>query len=162
MRECPRASGELHSDGMSVTRSVVLCLPAGMALFDPEPEQTAKRDVLLIDALEGCSAGVVGWSSGGRVALALAAEQPDLVERLVLVSTPFPEEEPDGIDFDGVCAKTLLLFGSDDPQTGSRHGRWWQRRLPNARLEMVPGAGHELLVPMWSRILSHLAPRTTR
>ena len=146
---------------MSVTRSVVLCLPAGMALFDPEPEQTARREVRLIHALDGSSAGVVGWSSGGWVALALAAEQPDLVERLVIVSTPFPEEEPDGVDLDGVRAKTLLLFGSGDPQTGSRHGRSWQRRLPNARLKMVPRAGHELLVPMWSRILSHLAPRTT-
>ena len=146
---------------MSVTRSVVLCLPARMALFDPEPEQTAKREVRLLGAMDSSPAGVVGWSSGGWDALALAAEQPDLVERLVLVSTPFPEEEPDGVDLDGVRAKTLLLFGSNDPRTGSRHGRWWQRRLPNARLEMVPGAGHELLVPMWSRILSHLAPRTT-
>jgi pimeloyl-ACP methyl ester carboxylesterase len=147
---------------MSVARPIVLCLPAGMALFDPEPEQTAKRDVRLIEALDGNSAGVVGWSSGGWAALAVAAQQPDLVERLVLVSTPFPDDEPDGVDLDDVRAKTLLLFGSGDPQTGSRHGRRWQRRLPNARLEMVPGAGNELFVPMWSRILFHLAPRTTR
>ena len=147
---------------MSATRSVVLCLPHGMASFDPGPEQTAKRGVRLIEALDERAAGVVGWSSGGWGALALAAEQPDLVDRLVIVSTPFPEVEPDGIDLDGVRARTLLLFGSADPQTGSRHGRSWQRRLPNARLEMVPGAGHELLVPMWSRVLSHLAPRTRR
>ena len=30
--------------------------------------------------------------------------------------------------------------------------------LPNARLEVAPGAGHLLVVPMWARSLSHLAP----
>jgi pimeloyl-ACP methyl ester carboxylesterase len=56
-----------------------------------------------------------------------------------------------------VVAKTLL-YGSVDPVAGSRHGAWWQKRLPNARLEVVPGAGHLLILPMWARTLSHLAP----
>lgn len=38
-------------------------------------------------------AGVVGWSAGGRVALALAARHPDLVDRVVVVGTPAPNEE---------------------------------------------------------------------
>jgi pimeloyl-ACP methyl ester carboxylesterase len=37
--------------------------------------------------------GVVGWSAGGRVALALAARHPDLIERVVLQGTPAPHEE---------------------------------------------------------------------
>jgi len=65
------------------------------------------------------------------------------------------------LDLDAVVAKTLLLYGSADSQTGSSHGHRWQKRLPNARLEMVPGGDHELLVPKWARILSHLAPRRT-
>ncbi len=40
----------------------------------------------------GC-AGVVGWSAGGRVALALAARRPDLVDRVALVATPAPDSE---------------------------------------------------------------------
>jgi pimeloyl-ACP methyl ester carboxylesterase len=36
--------------------------------------------------------GVVGWSAGGRVALALAARRPDLVERVAVVATPTPNE----------------------------------------------------------------------
>lgn len=39
------------------------------------------------------SVGVVGWSSGGRVALALAAQHPELVDRVVLVGTPAPHDE---------------------------------------------------------------------
>jgi pimeloyl-ACP methyl ester carboxylesterase len=37
--------------------------------------------------------GVAGWSAGGRVALALAARRPDLVDRVVVVATPAPNEE---------------------------------------------------------------------
>lgn len=196
--------------------------------------------------------GVVGWSAGGRVALALAARRPELVDRVVVLATPAPHEEvpwipaeqmagldqlrglpaeqvhaalsqqlasllPDGSDMSealpllgvtpaddaalalpgardrlermlqaafaqgvkgmvgdiaGYClqpwgfdpsevqAKTLLLYGSKDPVAGSRHGTWWQKHLPNARLEVSPGAGHLVILPMWHRVLSFLAPRT--
>jgi pimeloyl-ACP methyl ester carboxylesterase len=67
---------------------------------------------------------------------------------------------PWGFEPGQVQAKTLCLYGSQDPATGSRHGTWWQKNLPNARLEMVPGAGHLLVIPMWHRVLSFLAPRS--
>ena len=57
-----------------------------------------------------------------------------------------------------MTAKTLLLYGSKDPLAAPRHGRWWQERLPNARLEVVPGEGHLLVAPAWRRVLSHVAP----
>lgn len=37
--------------------------------------------------------GVVGWSAGGRVALALAARFPGLVDRVAVVATPAPDAE---------------------------------------------------------------------
>ena len=198
--------------------------------------------------------GVVGWSAGGRVALALAARRPDLVDRVVVVATPAPDEEvpwldddqrvelarlrsaspadahaelerrlrslvpadpfsgealwllaaltsgepaladagvrdrlghmlrtsfaqgamglaadiagyclqPWGFEPDDVRARTLLLYGTRDPLAGPKHGRWWRERLPHARLELVPEAGHLLVVPAWARALAHLAPRKTR
>lgn len=36
---------------------------------------------------------VVGWSGGGRAALALAARHPQLVQRVALVGTPAPDDE---------------------------------------------------------------------
>lgn len=208
----------------------------------------------VIDGLHVEPVGVVGWSAGGRVALALAARRPDLVDRVVVLATPAPDaevpwiargprdvleglralapeevhaelgerlgsvipEDPhspealwllcassadeaalraDGVharlgdmlqaafaqggrglaaDIAGYClqpwgfepeavqAKTLLLYGSRDPLVDPRHGRWWQSRLPDARLEVVPEAGHLVVVPMWARVLSHLAPDRTR
>lgn len=41
----------------------------------------------------GVSAGVAGWSAGGRVALALAERRPELVGRVAVVATPAPDEE---------------------------------------------------------------------
>ena len=70
--------------------------------------------------------------------------------------------QPWGFDLSEVRPKTLLLYGSQDPIAASRHGRWWQQRLPDARLEMVPQAGHLLVIPMWQRVLSHLAPYNKR
>ncbi|WP_375405041.1 alpha/beta fold hydrolase [uncultured Amnibacterium sp.] len=35
--------------------------------------------------------GVVGWAAGGRVALALAARHPGLVDRVAIVATPAPD-----------------------------------------------------------------------
>jgi pimeloyl-ACP methyl ester carboxylesterase len=204
----------------------------------------------VLDSLHAELVGVAGWSAGGRVALALAARRPDLVDRVAVLGTPAPDEEvpwiepeqrtqlerlrnlapeevhselcerlgsvvpedphsPDALwllgagsadeaglrvdgvrarlgemlqaafvqgprglaaDIAGYClqpwgfepeavqAKTLLLYGSRDPLAGPRHGRWWQSRLPDARLEVAPGAGHLLVVLMWARVLSHLAP----
>lgn len=157
MREGRRLPGG-RLPGVMSERHVVVFLPEGEALADPRPEVTAKRGVTLIDRWVDRTIGVVGWSTGGLVALRLAEQHPDL-PRLVLVSTPFTDDLSERFDLEAVRAKTLLLFGSSDPQTGSKHGRAWQKALPNARLEMVPGGEHDLLEPMWHRVLSHLAPR---
>ena len=70
--------------------------------------------------------------------------------------------QPWGLDPIEVEAKTLLLYGAKDPIAGSKHGNWWQKHLPNARLEMVPNTGHLLIVTRWQRALSHLAPGVKR
>lgn len=233
----------------------------GYGLSDPMPSTewatvaTAADDLAAaLDRIGAAQVGVAGWSAGGRVALALAARRPELVDRVVVLATPAPHEQvpwippeqaagleqlrdqpadlaqvalaqqlgqmlpPDASDADllgllgsgeadapalempgarerllgmlraafaqgldglaadiaGYClqpwgfapeavrAKTLLLYGSRDPTAGARHGSWWQQHLPNARLEMVPGAGHLLIMPMWRRALAHLAPNARR
>lgn len=198
--------------------------------------------------------GVVGWSAGGRVALAFAALHPDLVERVAVVATPAPNEHvpwiapqvqamsdklgtlspddaiaqlsemlqpqadaitsadedddvpldalgasavdvnalavrgvrdrlgrmlkdafrqgprgvaadilsytarPWGFDCADVTAPVLLVNGQGDALAGNAHAAWYRDALPDARVEMVPGVGHLVLVSQWERILSWVAP----
>lgn len=138
--------------------SILLCLPDGTPFVDPDPDETARRAVDLVDEWNNTVIGIVGWSNGGDRAIDIAAAHPELA-RLAIVSTPFPGK-PDRLAM--VRAKTLLMFGSADPATGSGHGRRWHQALPDARLEMVPRAGHDILQQSWKRILSHLAPGRLR
>ncbi|GIJ68938.1 alpha/beta fold hydrolase [Virgisporangium ochraceum] len=130
---------------------------------DPGPELTWARGVTLYagsddDLDHPGPLGVAGQGAAGLAALGFAAAFPDRVDRLVVVGAPIPVSG----ELPAVTAKTLLLYGARDPATGSGHGRWWQQRLPDARLEMNPRGGADLLVPMWKRILSHLAPGVRR
>ncbi len=70
--------------------------------------------------------------------------------------------QPWGFEPGEVEAKVLLLYGSRDPVAGPKHGRWWKEQLPDSRLEVSPGSGHLLIVPLWHRVLSHLAPGRAR
>jgi pimeloyl-ACP methyl ester carboxylesterase len=128
---------------------------------DPGPELTWARGITLAvgDGLpvdHPGPVGVVGTSGAGLDALAFAERHAGTVDRLVLISTPIPPDKT--IELSGVSAKTLLLFAARDEATGARHGRWWQQRLDDARLEVNPQGGPDLLEPMWKRVLSHLAP----
>ena len=200
--------------------------------------------------------GIAGWSAGGRVALAVAARHPELVDRVAIVATPAPNEHvrwippelasmseelgkrspddaiaqlgemldgqlgevmnaradlpvpldavgasdvdsavlelpgvrdrlermmrdavvqgtrglaadilsytarPWGFDVGAVKAKTLVVNGQADAIAGNAHATWYQRALPDARIEMIPKRGHLVIVPAWDRVLSHLGPST--
>jgi len=38
------------------------------------------------------------------------------------------------------------------------HARRWQASFASARFEVAPGLGHDLLAPLWPRVLSFVAP----
>lgn len=216
------------------------------------------RSVVLAERSMGVrrvrTVGVVGWSAGGRVALAFAARHPDLTERVAIVATPAPNEavpwippelqaesdrlgalapaeavqklseqlqsqadavlsasdpgdvppeavgatavdatvlaqpgvrdrlgrmlqdafrqgtagaaadilsytaRPWGFDPGDVQAETLIVGGQGDAIAGNAHAAWYQKAVPDARVEMVPGVGHLVIVPAWGRVLAHLAP----
>jgi pimeloyl-ACP methyl ester carboxylesterase len=133
-------------------RQVVLLPPT-----DPDPAETARREVELVPEWRPGVAGVAGWSDYGWAALSVAAEHPE-IERLVLLAVPVRE----GVEIPEIGAKTLLLFGTEDERTGSKAARWWKQQIPHARIEMCPRQRHDLLATRWPRALSHLAPGTLR
>lgn len=125
---------------------------------DPDRAETERRDVELLTDWEPGVVGIAGWSDHGWEAVRLAGEHPE-VERLVLLGTPIDESA----DVPEIAAKTLLLFGTADERAGSSTARWWKERIPQARIEMSPGRGHDdLLLPLWPRVLRHLAPGSLR
>lgn len=69
---------------------------------------------------------------------------------------------PWGFDVADVAAKTLIVNGQADALSGNAHANWYQKAIPDARVEMMPGVGHLAVIPAWDRVLSHLAPGTTR
>jgi len=223
--------------------------PAG-AGAGANPEQAA-ADIAEYLATAGiASVTAAGWSAGGRVALALSANYPGLVERVAVLGTPAPDdavpwvgeqnramleqlrelpvdeavrslaaaldaafgsspgpeallrvlggdaadvsvlEAPGvrdrllamleravaqgnlgqaadivgytlqewGFAVETVDAPALLLYGGEDATVGRQHGEWYAARLPDSRLEVVPGRGHLLAVSEWERVLAFLLP----
>lgn len=65
--------------------------PAG-AGAGASPEQAAADIAEYLATVGIASVAAAGWSAGGRVALALAANYPGLVERVAVVATPAPDD----------------------------------------------------------------------
>jgi pimeloyl-ACP methyl ester carboxylesterase len=121
--------------------------------------------------------GVMGWSFGGAVALWLALEHPQLVERLVLecpagmisidprikrVNRALLEHygAQDGKD-EALLARvaeighaTLILQGTDDGTTPPASAELLKGILKNALLITIPQAGHDLEVDQPARVLA--------
>ncbi|HEX6139792.1 MAG TPA: alpha/beta hydrolase [Candidatus Limnocylindria bacterium] len=65
--------------------------------------------------------------------------------------------QPWGFDPREVHVETLLLYGQADPVAGSRHANWWLTALPDAWVQVVPGAGHLVVAEAWDQAVSYLA-----
>ena len=115
---------------------------------------------------------LVAQSMGGVIAARIALEHPELVRRLVLCVTSggvdmaglgasdwradyrrsFPKAASwitDGsatppLPVENITAPTLLIWGDKDPISPVAVGRHLAERLPQARLEIVPGGDHDV------------------
>jgi pimeloyl-ACP methyl ester carboxylesterase len=56
----------------------------------------------------------------------------------------------------GVSAPTVVIHGADDPLVRPAGGRHVAAAIPNARLVMVPGMGHDLPPEVWPLIAGEL------
>jgi pimeloyl-ACP methyl ester carboxylesterase len=115
-------SGAFDPDPQATwSRGVTLLSPdrPGYGSSDPSPPGaggfSAAADDLAeaLDQLGTGPVGLAGWSAGGLVALALATRRPELVDRLVLIATPAPDEEVSWIPAAVREAATVPV--SDDP-----------------------------------------------
>ena len=57
--------------------------------------------------------------------------------------------QPWGFEWGAVSARTLLVYGENDPLARPEHGEWWQYALPDAELTTVRGGGHISVIRRW-------------
>jgi pimeloyl-ACP methyl ester carboxylesterase len=126
---------------------------------------------LVIKRIDG-PVDLVAQSMGGVIAARIALERPSLVRRLVLCVTSggidmaglgaadwrpdYRTSFPKAADWitatrasppqpvEKIEAPTLLIWGDADPISPVAVGRHLEARIPNARLEIVPGGDHGL------------------
>ncbi|HEX8951064.1 MAG TPA: alpha/beta hydrolase [Polyangia bacterium] len=56
-----------------------------------------------------------------------------------------------------LAVPTLVVHGDADPLVPVEGGRATARAIPGARLEIIPGMGHELPRPVWPRVVDDVA-----
>ena len=113
------------------------------------------RQVTLDHVLEGAGdhgraelAAVPG--ALGRLADALEASVAHGIEALVADLTR--QLEP-GLDLEAIARPVRTIHGSEDEVSPPEVGRWLVEHLPDARADVLPGAGHHLLFPRWAEVL---------
>jgi pimeloyl-ACP methyl ester carboxylesterase len=65
--------------------------------------------------------------------------------------------EPSGLDLASVTAPVHLWYGEEDEVAPPAFAHWYAAHLPNARVHLVPDAGHFLPFTHWRELLHHLA-----
>jgi pimeloyl-ACP methyl ester carboxylesterase len=152
-------------------QAIVLGYPGfGGEPVDPRVGSLAGLYRWLLDRLPAGPCRVIAQSMGGVLAARLAIEQPERVERLVLVATSggvdvrrlgaadwrpeYRASLPDAPDWfvddrtdltdrlAGIRAPTLLLWSDSDPISPPAVARLLAERIPNARTAVVPGGSH--------------------
>ena len=122
----------------------------------PRPAEAAADRAGLREAVEAvralapksCTITLGGHSYGGRQASMLVAEDSTLVDRLLLCSYPLhPPEQPEKLRTEHlprIAVPTLFVHGTKDSFGSLEEMRAAAALVPNARLEFIAGAGHDL------------------
>jgi pimeloyl-ACP methyl ester carboxylesterase len=151
----------------------ILCGYPGLAGVAPDPALRTMADLQahLLARLPP-RFDLVTMSMGGVLGLRIALEHPQRLRRLVLMATSggvdvaalggadwrddFRRAQPDApiwfVDdrtdvtsqLSRIPHPTLLVYGDADPIAPPGVGQVLQRHLPNARLQVLPGATHDL------------------
>jgi poly(3-hydroxyoctanoate) depolymerase len=154
-------------------RATHLCEYPGIGHAAPDPNLQTLVDLQnhLLAALPE-RFDLIAKSMGGVLALRIALEQPQRVRKLVLLATSggvnvaalggidwrdtFRRLQPDAPswfvedrtdltpELGRITQQTLLIFGEADLIAPVRVGHFLKSKLPDARLELVPDATHDL------------------
>lgn len=110
--------------------------------------QQAAAILELMDAEGFQSATIGGVSWGGLIALQVALEAPDRVDRLILVDSAgaghVTEEQ-----LESITCQTLVVWGEDDSVIPLATAAWFGAAIPHSRVETIPDITIQPGVPAW-------------
>ena len=92
----------------------------------------------VIDGLDANSANIMGKSWGGGVALNVALDHPQRVDKLVLTAPAF--REPDRLS--ALSRPVILAWAEDDPVIPYRSASQYVAAIPNVELVTYATGGH--------------------
>jgi pimeloyl-ACP methyl ester carboxylesterase len=161
------------AERLAPRRSTILCEYPGLGGVAPNPELVTMADLqrYLLSSLPE-RFDLVTMSMGGVLALRIALEQPERVRKLTLLATSggvdvaalggidwrdnFKRVQPDApswfvedrsdvtSELSRITQPALLIYGDDDLIAPLEVGQLLAQHLPNAHLEVIPGADHDL------------------
>ena len=108
-------------------------------------DETADAELATVPGAKATLAAAL--AEGVRVSLAGVAADVEAANR------------PFDVDLDAIRAPVHLWWGADDTVTPPAFGSWYASRLAGATLEVVPGAGHYLVLTRWADVLRTLTAR---
>lgn len=94
---------------------------------------------------------------GGFEALVASSVEAVALGRNGLHQDVATQAAPPDVDLAQCVAPTTIVCGTADEVAPPAFGRWWSALLPHARLEVVDGASHVLILTRWSALLAGLA-----
>jgi pimeloyl-ACP methyl ester carboxylesterase len=114
---------------LSATHTVIAYDRRGHGRSSSRPTPNARRHVrdaaAIIEDVAGGHATVVGWSSGGDVALGLAVDRPDLIRALVVIEPPFHGLRHASTDFLRTFVATKAMAMRGRPADAAEHFVRW-------------------------------------
>lgn len=119
---------------------------SGGEMVDHQKQAQAIADLMDAEGLEVAVAGGVSW--GGMIALELALNAPERVERLILVDSAGMGHYGEA-QLEGIACPTLVVWGEDDSVIPLANAAWFGAAIPNCRVETIPGVTEQEGVPTW-------------
>jgi pimeloyl-ACP methyl ester carboxylesterase len=120
---------------------------SGGQMLDHRLQAAALLELMDAEGFRSATIGGVSW--GGMIALEVALNAPQRVERLILVDSAGAGQIPED-QLEAVTCPALVVWGEDDAVIPLASAAWFGAVLPNCRVETIPDVTAQEGAPPWA------------